>query len=80
MGTSQSSTGPGAGVALVPPWAEDVPSDDPTAPAPTTPPTIPTRTGRKKHHLHDSGTRVEASETMPAMETAKTYVVRSATM
>lgn len=28
MGTSQSSTGPGAGVALVPPWAEDVESFD----------------------------------------------------
>lgn len=34
MGTSQSSTGPGAGVALVPPWADDVPPDsqpDPSA-------------------------------------------------
>jgi hypothetical protein len=32
MGTSQSSAGPGAGVALVPPWAEDPPGspdDDP---------------------------------------------------
>jgi hypothetical protein len=28
MGTSQSSTGPGAGVALVPPWADDVDSTD----------------------------------------------------
>lgn len=33
MGTSQSSTGPGAGVALVPPWADDVPSGDPTDPS-----------------------------------------------
>lgn len=28
MGTSQSSNGPGAGVALVPPWADDLPSED----------------------------------------------------
>ena len=28
MGTSQSSTGPGAGVSLVPPWADDIDSSD----------------------------------------------------
>lgn len=33
MGTSQSSTGPGAGVALVPPWADDVPQDNPLDPS-----------------------------------------------
>lgn len=33
MGTSQSSTGPGPNVALVPPWAEPLPDDtDPAAP------------------------------------------------
>lgn len=35
MGTSQSSTGPGANVSLVPPWAEPVPDPtDPAAPEP----------------------------------------------
>jgi hypothetical protein len=33
VGTSQSSNGPGAGVALVPPWADDVESADTGAPA-----------------------------------------------
>lgn len=28
MGTSQSSKGPGSGVSLVPPWAEDIPTSD----------------------------------------------------
>lgn len=36
MGTSQSSSGPGPGVPLVPPWAEQI--DPPTAPDGTTPP------------------------------------------
>lgn len=35
MGTSQSSLGPGAGVALVPPWAADLPFEpEPEAPSP----------------------------------------------
>ncbi len=39
MGTSQSSTGPGANVALVPPWAEPEPNpSDPLAPEPAPPP------------------------------------------
>lgn len=33
MGTSQSSNGPGAGVALVPPWADEVPQDNPSDPS-----------------------------------------------
>lgn len=41
MGTSQSSTGPGAGVALVPPWADDLPSDDPSNPGPDNNPPEP---------------------------------------
>jgi hypothetical protein len=46
MGTSQSSTGPGAGVALVPPWAEPVPeATDPLAPEPASEPeTLPALT------------------------------------
>lgn len=46
MGTSQSSTGPGAGVALVPPWAEPVPdAADPLAPEPASEPeTLPALT------------------------------------
>jgi hypothetical protein len=34
VGTSQSSTGPGPGVALVPPWADEVPPDNPPDPNP----------------------------------------------
>lgn len=41
MGTSQSSTGPGAGVALVPPWADDVPPDDRSDPSTDGPPDEP---------------------------------------
>src|SRR5690242_13570114 len=38
MGTSQSSNGPGANVALVPPWAEPAPDpSDPPAPEPAPP-------------------------------------------
>lgn len=43
MGTSQSSIGPGPGVALVPPWADDVPPDKPTDPSADNTPEAPDR-------------------------------------
>lgn len=37
MGTSRSSSGPGPGVPLVPPWVPDVPAEPPVPPAPPPP-------------------------------------------
>jgi len=64
MGTSQSNPGPGGGVPMVPPWADDPPSDE-TPDSPTDGDEGPQRDGSEPEEENPTPT---SRPTMPAIE------------
>lgn len=81
MGTSQSSSGPSASVALIPPWVEDIPMDPPDGQLPLDEPTpdvtVPVAAPRRFSDARTSIGRFARSGSGEQMRRALGHYVRS---